>query len=99
MQENEILIDYFGESSFDAESYARKIFEHGPIEVAMEKVRELEALKKATEDVSTVCNVKTGGGLFFFSNPSLCVKELSVLWLRQYWYIYSIRGDNQRSGV
>ncbi len=52
MQENEILMNQFGEPSFDTESYARKIFEHGPIEVAMEKVRELKALNKATEDVS-----------------------------------------------
>ncbi len=52
MQESKTLIDYFGEPSFDAESYARKLLEHEPIEVSMKKVRELEALKKGTEDVS-----------------------------------------------
>ncbi len=60
MRENKTLIDYFGEASFDAENYAREMFEHGPIEIAMKKVQELEALKKGTEDVSAACNVKEG---------------------------------------
>ncbi len=82
MQENKALIDYFGEPSFDAESYARKLFEHEPIEVSLKKVRELEALKKGTEDVSN--NLQCEGGVCYNScfrkrNGRLMVLTLGII--------------------